>query len=253
MPIIISDVSPTLHMLWSAAVTEGNGAIWWQDDYHHSGPLPQPVVAAVILNQDGLKAVRGKSPEAFVVARDQTPVEQIRAIPTRPRVGVATNAFFLADVTQRRYLNDVLRALGASMLRIRLHPNSRLTAEDFPEPWIEVALPNELLDEFTRTVDFVIVGNSAVQLRLLCEGVPVVHIPGMDPHGFDSYGYVKRGFCFGIERVQSIDVVRIRAFYADPALKEKIRAYVSVSKDEYLGSLSDFARSDLMNGQSKLR
>jgi hypothetical protein len=35
IPVIISDVSPTLHMQWSGALAAGNKIMWWQDDYHH--------------------------------------------------------------------------------------------------------------------------------------------------------------------------------------------------------------------------
>ncbi|WP_448664959.1 hypothetical protein ACG3SL_09875 [Sphingomonas sp. CJ20] len=223
-PIIISDVSPELHMLWSAAAAEGNRALWWQDDFHHRGPLAQPVRHAAVLNEAGAAAVRAASPDAFLVRRDTPPPHAPRCIPARPVVGVAVNASFAADAAQRGSLERLREALGAGSIVLRLHPNSMLAGAASPAPWIEVAPRDETLAAFSARIDLCVVGNSAVQLRLLCAGVPVLHVAGLDDDGHDLYGYCAAGLVFGA----AADIGALNGFYQGAAAKGMLAAHVGV-------------------------
>ena len=237
-PIIISDVSPGLHMLWSAATIAGCGALWWQDDYHHIESLPYPVVAAAVLNHGGYEAVLRSSPLAMIVSRPSVILKPIRPIPNHPRVGIATNNFIVASSEQRELLDQIRQAFGVAELYIRLHPNSKLVPADFPEHWITIAPVDESFEQFASKIDIVVVGNSAVQLRLICEGVPVLHISGLDPHGYDLYGYCKRGFTYGAEIIGNNILSDITTYFNNSESQVRLADYVGVSDNVKLEGLS---------------
>ena len=237
-PIIISDVSPDLHMLWSAASVAGCGALWWQDDYHHIESLPYPVSLAAVLNQGGYEAVLYSCPSAVIVRRPSIPLKPIRPIPEYPRVGIATNTLFVASQEQRDLLAQIRQGLGVAVLYIRLHPNSKLGSVDFSDPSISIASFDESLEQFASKIDIAIVGNSAVQLRLVCEGLPVLHISGLDPLGFDLYGYCQRGITYGDRTLGNNILSDITNFFNDPELQVRLSDYVGVRHDVKLEELS---------------
>ena len=237
-PIIISDVSPDLHMLWSAAIVAGCGALLWQDDYHHIGSLPYPVAAAAVLNQGGYEAVLRSSSSAVIVRRPSVALKPIRNIPEHPKVGIACNAFFIANKEQRQLLNHFRESLGSAELYVRLHPNSKLVSADFPESWITIAPFDETLEQFALNIDIALVGNSAVQLRLICEGVPVLHVPELDIQGYDAYGYCRRGFVYGSQNI-GVDILsEISIHYNNPKLQVQLAEYVGLRDDVHLEGLS---------------
>lgn len=238
-PIIISDVSPDLHMLWSAASVAGCGALWWQDDYHHIESLPYPVAAAAVLNQGGYEAVLYSCPSAVIVRRPSITLKPIRPIPDYPRVGIATNNLFVASKEQLDFLKEIRQALGVDMLYIRLHPNSKLVPLDILAQWITIASFDESLELFASKIDIAIVGNSAVQLKLVCEGLPVLHISGLDPLGFDLYGYCKMGITYGVQKNLGNNILSdITTFYNDSKLQVRLADYVGVRVDVKLEGLS---------------
>ena len=251
MPVIISDVSPTLHMLWSAAAAEGNRAIWWQDDFHHHWRLPYGIRGAAVLNDPGLAAAHAIG-TAQVIARRPT-VESIglRNVPENPRVGVTTNARFGQDVRQIHRLAEIAARLGADTLYLRLHPNSALDAADFHNLPIELAPKGEPMHRFASRVDVAVSGNSAAQLWLLRYGVPIVHVAGLDPQGYDLYGYVERGFAYGARDVSELSVAALRSFYSNPHVKsELVRSYTSIVDAENVPELSALGRLLQGPGQS---
>lgn len=241
-PIIISDVSPGLHMLWSAAMAAGFGAIWWQEDYHHIESLPYSIAAAAVLNQGGYEAVLHSSPSAVIVRRPSIPLNPIRQIPDYPRVGIATNNAFIASQNQKDLLRKICHVFCISEIYVRLHPNSKIVSTDFPEDWITIAPDVEPLKQFASKIDIAVVGNSAVQLRLLFEGVPVMHVPDLDPNGYDLYGYCQRGFIFGADNFDADLLPDISNYYNNPRLKATIADYVGVRVDICLEGLSGLSR-----------
>jgi len=237
-PIIISDVSPDLHMLWSAASVAGSGALWWQDDYHHNESLPYPVVAAAVLNQGGYDAVLHSCSSAVIVQRPSMPRKPIRPIPKYPRVGIATNIFFVASQEQCVLLAQIRQTFGVAVVYIRLHPNSKLISGDFSDPWITIAPFDESIEQFASKIDIVIVGNSAVQLRLVCEGLPVLHISGLDPLGFDQYGYCQKGIIYGDRNLSSNILDDITNHFKNHEVQVRLADYVGVRDDIHLEGLS---------------
>lgn len=240
MPIIISDVSPTLHMVWSASIALRRLPLWWQDDYHHVKPLPAPVGMAVVLNEGGLRAARARDRELPVFARPRPEVRPLRKVGRRPRVGIATNASFRADPDQVALIADLAHRLDASEMIVRLHPNSPLHGRA-SIAGCTVAPADETMARFAARIDIAVVGNSAAQLQLLREGTPVLHVAGLDENGFDLYRYVAQGVCFGAEQTDGIALEDVREHYRDERNGEKIRKLLGfVAPDEIspLGALT---------------
>jgi hypothetical protein len=215
--IVISDISPELHMLWSGALAEEGHVFWWQDDYHHgvqgARALPYPVGSAALLNDAGYEIVCERAREAQLLRRQQPESHPIKGIPAAPRVGVALNGFFAALPEQLAWLNAIRQRLGVERLLVRLHPNSTIKQTSLNVGWLVLAPRNQSLDQYVQHVDVVVVGNSAVQLRLLQLGVPVVHVPNLDPHGFDLYGYVQSGVTAGARSIRELDISAVSRFY----------------------------------------
>jgi hypothetical protein len=230
MPIIISDVGPDRVMLWSAAICERSNVLWWQDDYHHNGPLLYPVTAAAVLNQGGYSAVLSKVPGAKIMARPAINPKPMKNVGQIKRAGVATNRLFSATSEEVALLRHIKNAFKLHSLCLRLHPNGQTPSQDLLEEWIEIAPRNQTLAEFAAQIDLAIVGNSASQLKLVCEGVPVVHLAGLDSHQYDSYGYVKRGYVAGTSSINELDVLQITTFYETEKHKSLINDYTSVNK-----------------------
>jgi len=242
IPLIISDVSPDRHALWSAAVAERRQVVWWQDDHHHTEELSYPVGAAAVISAEGYRNVLAKAPSALVAARPPMKPAPFKAIPESPRVGIATNSFFKASPAERRQLAQIRASLAASTLYLRLHPNSKVQPSDIPEAWIRIASPLETLDEFIDKIDIAVVGNSTVQLKLLCSGLPVVHFPFDDPRGFDKHGYHAMGFTCGSAQAETLSLADAQRHYAAPDLSGRIVAYVSIPAEETLHNLTELAR-----------
>jgi hypothetical protein len=238
MPIVISDVSPLLNMLWCAADREGNRAVWWQDDFHHYNWwqdishhgtwLPYDFRATALLNEPGYMTAVNRNPGALFVARPTEPPLPLRKIPEKPVVGVATNASFRAGQTELGFLKALAASMGVETLQLRLHPNSRLTQSDFHGAPITVAPSDESMKDFAPRIDVALVGNSASQIWLLRNGVPVVHVAGMDPHGFDLYGYCKQGFVFGERSTEQLSIKKLNEFYQNKNHYEILCRYTTL-------------------------
>ena len=228
LPLIISDVSPDRHALWSAAIAENRKVVWWQDDHHHTEKLTYPVDAAAVIGREGLANVRERSPSAFIAARPPMKSMPFKAVPDSPRIGIATNSFFTASAGERDQLSTIRSTFKAKGLYLRLHPNSKVQPTDIPESWISIAPPAETLEDFISKIDIAVAGNSTVQLKLLCSGVPVVHFPFNDVRGFDKHGYHAMGFTCGSARITELSLTELRRHYANPLLPELVTAYVSI-------------------------
>jgi hypothetical protein len=241
-PLIISDVSPTLNTLWSAAAAEGNRALWWQDDFHHHARLPYDVRAAAVLNEAGLQAARQRGTAAIIARRPTEPPVPLRRVPRAPTVGVATNASFATTEAQRTLLATVAAKLGVDQLQLRLHPTRRQPASAFRDWPVELAPADEPMDAFAARVGLVVVGNTAAQIWLLRKGAPVLHISGLDTLGYDRYGYARQGFVLGIEELDTLSLDRVAAFYeSDPSLPTRIREYTTVDASRGVSELSELA------------
>jgi len=234
-PIVISDVTPESHMIWAAALSLKRQVFWWQIDYYYyNGPLkesmvPFPCSHAGVLNQKGLEIVLSQAPTAKLYHLNPTIIQPLRGIPEKPSLGLATNGFFVGSPSQIELLKLIKKQFKLNTIRLRLHPRSELDESSFPNGLVTIAPRGERIENFAKSVDLAIVGNSAVQLNLLCEGLPVVHVSGFDPHGFDSYGYCLEGFTFGASDINSLEVKAVQHFYSDPLWAEKLFEYLNIN------------------------
>lgn len=243
MPVIISDVSPGLHALWSAAAAEGNRAIWWQDDFHHHWPLPYAIRGAAVLNEPGLAAALEKGTAQVIAKRPTKLPLPIKPIPENPVVGMATNASFSIGPNEIAMMKTLVHALNVPVLHLRVHPNRPLTSADVKDAPVQLAPRDETMEEFAARIDLAIVGNSAAQLWLIRNGVPAVHVPGFDGQGYDQYGYVKRGLVFGMRHFDEIRLSEIRSFYCEQnKMIRKLFCYTTLTSTDYVSGLSGIMR-----------
>lgn len=243
MPIIISDVSPSRHALWAAAATEGNRAIWWQDDFHHHWPLSYTICGAAVLNEAGFAVAKAKEPASVIAKRPTKLPSSVGPIPNKPVVGMATNVSFSVGQNEIASLKSLAATLQAEVIHLRLHPNSHLTAMDFYGAPVKLASSDEPMDRFAARIDLALVGNSAAQLWLIRNGVPVIHVSGFDQQGYDCYGYVKRGLVYGSKSIDQIQVSDVVRFYKDPdELLEKVTEYTTVNASQCTSELQDFKK-----------
>lgn len=243
MPIIISDVSPSLHALWCAAGEEGNRAIWWQDDFHFHQRLPYSIRAAAVLNGPALEVATAAHGVRVIAKRPTSAPAPIRGIPLEPIVGMATNAFFSGALHEIESLNRLAKALKVEVIHLRLHPNSHLAAADLEGASVQLAPRDESMAEFAARIDLALVGNSAAQLWLIRNGVPVIHVAGFDQQGYDRHGYVERGFFYGSEYIDQIRISEIADFYEDvDAILAKVTEYTTVRVTSDVDGLEGFKK-----------
>jgi hypothetical protein len=238
-PVIISDTTPSMYALWAAAEHVGARVVWWQDDYHHHGPLPFAASAGAVLNKAGCYALRERWLNVPIFVRPGQKLKTIRPVPNQPRVGVATNALYRATVDEIELLERIRNRLQIKKLVIRLHP--RVSSEQLVEsrPWLKIAPATESLETFAKQIDLAIVGNSASQLKFLCEGVPVVHIEGLDELEFDFYGYCQKRICFGSRSSEDLQLESINEFYHQSEENSLLRALVEMPPADQIKPLSE--------------
>ncbi len=146
------------------------------------------------------------------------------------RLGVATNAYAGAEIETMR---DTVSALFSdAQIALRLHPRIE-TFDAARVPDWDVRPRGEALDVFARSCDAVICGSTAAQIEILLAGTPVIHLAGLDPHGFDFYGYVARGISYGFTvpppgRIEDA----LAAFYQAPGWSDRMQTEVTGPSDE---------------------
>lgn len=231
-PLIISDLSPQLTILFLAAYLECNRAIWWQDDYHHIQAPPFPFRFGCFLNDRAILSLGSDRREALIFRRPTSKPRPINKPVPNPKIGVIVSATFSCNLHVIHILTRLRSTLNANNLLMRLHPNSKLSQHDFPMQWITVGACNKPLDFFASQIDIAVVGNSASQLRLLIEGIPVIHIAGLDSEGYDLYKYVETGIVFGAVDPGNISLTAIYEFYECSTHQERVASLVNISSDD---------------------
>ncbi len=195
------------------------------------------VRAAIVLNEGGLAVATDRLPPENIFRRPTQRPASIRPIPIKPRIGVATNAFFNASPDQRAMLARLRRQLGASKLYLRLHPTSNLAEGGATDTWLVVVPSDESLEAYAGRLDIVVVGNSAVQLRLVQKGIPVIHVDGLDSLSFDLYGYVADKIVFGCEDVTQLSLQEVKSFYESDSLGKQLQRLTYLSDETAIQGL----------------
>ena len=231
VPIINSDLSSGQVLLACAAQGIERRSVWWQDDFHYTEAVPFRVLAGVVLNRNGLSAVRARNPNALIFKQKFTDgVTNRRAwtqmrIPARVQnVGVAVNGRFSGNKRELESLSELRQAIGVVGIELRLHP----TANGFPKtlpPGISYAPKKERVEEYATRMDCVFCANSAIQFKLVLVGTPAIHVPNLDQLEFDRYGYVKKRLVFGSKNVDKTIFDRAFSFYRSAAFLEQVSAH----------------------------
>jgi hypothetical protein len=238
VPVAISDLSERRIALATGAGMAGSRSLWWQIDYPVQ-PIPRlGFTHAAVRSGPGLEAATaaGLIPAAIPAA----PPAPVAAPERLGTLGLAPNALPAADLIARA---AVLRAaLGAGLLRLRLHPRDAGAWVGALPPGIELAPRGEDLAVFCAQADAVICGNSAVQLMVLLHGRAAIHVGGLDWGGADYYGYVAKGLVFGLPEGGVPDPGEVAAHYARPATQEAIRAMIMLPPDAGIATLALLAQ-----------
>lgn len=220
--LVNSDVSPTQALLAAAAARAGCESVWWQDDFHHVSPPPLGFTSGVVLNERGACALLAGSPSVRIAQRPGHTLGHVREVPAAvDELGVVVNNFFRATPDELAVLKRAKEAVCAQAVHLRLHPNSKLEIQGVRD-WLFVAQREEPIDAFAERVGLVVSGNTAAQIKVLLAGVPVAHISGLDPMGFDAYGYVSRCVVYGEEKPAQGLGTRANDFYGVPAHGERL-------------------------------
>lgn len=235
--LIIGDLSTYLIALAGAARQAGHGVVYWQYSYLDFKHMPVRADAAVILNDTGraLAAPRGACPPGAIFWRPRQPVAPLRITAQGEwRTGAVLNAH--ADTRALMRLVEFHRAL-ARPIEVRLHPNSRLHAANWPEG-LKKAPDDEPLEVFARRHDLVLGGNSQAQLKVLLEGTMVVHCAGLDPLPFDHHSYVRDGILPGWYDSTKVDQKALQSFFEAARHLDAFAGHIGPDPDQRVPGLS---------------
>lgn len=221
-PVIISDVNPVLNLM--AISSLDTGCIWWQDDFHHKYQGGLNVVKAFVLNSSEFNRFLERDLGGAVFFREKEPIKQVKVpdFSTKLNISVAVNGLFSATESEVDTLSFICRKFDAEKIDLRLHPTARVSKKLIPD-FVNLVSPSEAIEKYAKNYDLIIVGNSAVQLKILAEGTPVVHVGGLDPEKFDLYGYCDDGVVLGFQSVKDFDVEECFGFYNDMSYLTRLR------------------------------
>lgn len=211
-PVIISDVNPVLNLMAIASLN--TGCVWWQDDFHHvySGGLN--VAKAFVLTNSEYSKFSEADLVSGLVYRKKNPIVKVnvsRCFDTS-RISVAVNGFFTGSSSEIETLGLISNAFDVKKIWLRLHPTSKIDTRLLPR-FVEVSSYSEPIEEYALNYDVIVVGNSAIQLKILALGTPVVHVGGLDPKIFDLYGYCRDGVVFGVQSITDFNIEDLAEFY----------------------------------------
>ncbi|MBB3985155.1 hypothetical protein GGQ68_001484 [Sagittula marina] len=209
MTVHIGDRSPRRIALATGAALAGRPTLYWQNGFHDTAIPDLGYQEAAIFNAEAEAALAGRATRLWAIESGRT--ADLRVPARIERLGVATNAFVGTEIDTMRSRIDQL--FPNARVALRLHPRvSSFDAGRVPD-W-DVRPRAESLGDFAMGCDVVICGNTAAQIEILKAGTPVIHSAGLDPHGFDLYGYAARGISFGLEHWSEGDVLKdLTRFY----------------------------------------
>lgn len=223
LTVHIGDRSPRRIALAAGAALAGRASLYWQNGYHDRVIPDLRYENAAVFNAAGAAAFVGRPTQVWEM---DPPAQSVLRKPERIKhLGVATNAFAGPEIEAAR--DRVGIAFPDAEVALRLHPRIETFDAERVPGW-DVRHRSQSLEDFARSCDVVICGNTAAQIEILMAGTPVIHIAGLDPYGFDLYGYVARGISFGGEILQDGAVVdAIRTFYGRPGWRERLQSEVA--------------------------
>lgn len=211
-PIVYSDVNPSLCIL--CAASNKNGYIWWQEDFHHNQVPPFKPVVLILLTDTAKNNILKAGIRGNILMQNQRKFIQIEneLAQKELRVTFSVNGFFSANKKEIEVIEKIMDTLNVKSVSIRLHPTSKLDQSVFPS-FITVLPASQSIESYACEWDLFIVGNSAIQLKILLLGKHVLHVPGLDTKGYDLYEYCKNNVVIGTENFDENLVEEINKFY----------------------------------------
>ena len=220
-PVVLSDVNPGLALL--AASSCKNGYVWWQEDFHHIQVPPFKPKKLIFLTQRAKDNAEKVGIKGLFFMRSKQKFSKITHNLKREelKVSFAVNGFFSASSSEIEKIMRIIKLLNVSKVSIRLHPTAKLEDVILPS-CIEICPNDQSIDSYVKNWNLFIVGNSAIQLKILSAGKHVIHTSGLDPHGFDLYGYCDKNIVFGEEEFDINILKKLNSFYLKENYLENI-------------------------------
>jgi len=247
--VIIGDLSPYLIALAAACRNAGHKVIYWQYSYLDFKHLPVQGDVAIVLNEAG-RDLANAGPDTPCYWRPRAAIEEIRlANLSSGSVGAMLNVH--ADHRALRRLSQFSEELG-QRIEVRLHPNSRLVNEAWPDN-LAPADPDESLEGFARRHSLLLCGNTQAQAKAVADGSAVVHAEGLDPLPFDHHGYVRDGILPGLEKGSDLDRAAIGEFFRRGDYRAALASHMGPSPTMRYPGLEQFIKDLTSNRIGKER
>ncbi|MAM33929.1 MAG: hypothetical protein CMH28_02515 [Micavibrio sp.] len=210
--LCVADLSSErLAMAYATKKFGGNIIYYFYTDYSKQIP-PFPVNAAILRNRaqaELFKTSYNKNTLIFLL-NDKDEIE-LKPIDTRVKnIGIAVNNFY-----NKKDLKKVIISLSKkypqTFLNIRHHPNDK--EKYVPKIKSAKIFTNSLsLKEFAEINDFIVTGNSSVQMDFLREGCPVI-LTKLDDLGNDLLGYAKKKIVYSQTHIERMNIENVNKFY----------------------------------------
>jgi hypothetical protein len=218
LPLVISDTSIN-YLIISYSANNISGVFWWQDDIHHRQEPTYKLGDAALLSSE-LYEKFSKKKNFLLFKRSIGNIKKIKFPHNIKNIGIAVNATFIGSNAQIFQIEKIKKNTGVININLRLHPTSE--KKFFLPSWLIISDKFESIEKFSDRNDLIFVGNSAIQLKILKEGVLVFHVSDLDIEGYDLYGYVKKGIVFGSEIIDSDSINKLIDFYRKNEYFEKL-------------------------------
>ncbi|MBM7068579.1 hypothetical protein [Actibacterium sp. 188UL27-1] len=225
MVVILADMSPRRIAMATGASLAGNQLMLYQYDNNLQAPPALGWTHAALRSEAGLSAVKDHQ---LILGRLLTcPPRAIDLSRDGGVWGMAVNAIPEPDLLGR--VETLREYLSIDRIRFRLHPR-RATIDGDPSqyPWLDIAPPGETLEDFCDSCDLVVCGNSAVQLKVLLTGTPVIHVGALDTPTYDNYGFVDQGVVYGSPTPDGVSLDAMKAHYRRPSVMEAMQRNTSI-------------------------
>ena len=128
---------------------------------------------------------------------------------------------------------EVLKKINSSLPLVyyfRLHPETKISnvilcfntlcADYCLNAYLSSG--DESLEIFSNNIDICLGGNSSATKDLFNLGVPVLYRDDLDDNGFDSHGWMRKGYFFDFRDKYEIDLKNIFCFYSNKKNLEKV-------------------------------
>lgn len=214
--VCVSDLTARRIASSCAANSEGIPVFYWQNHVTNYWEPPFQVDAAVACGMTGYRQIgKALKEPSWICYRGLTDwIERPTPVPDEPRrIGIALNNY-VEPLSLKSKLQLLKQEFPCSTLVLRPHPNSRSIFNGLVDD-DRVCSSDGDVDDFARTCDLVLAGNTGLQIEVVARGTAVVHLTGLDTLLYDVNGFVAAGCIFGVESGSTINLPQVNSFYAE--------------------------------------